>query len=514
MTDLEFLFVLLLAAAGLARLADLVRVPYPIVLVAAGLGIGFVPFLPNVELAPEVIFLVFLPPLLVSAGFNASPQALKAERRPLAVLALGLVMATIVVVAVVAHATVPGLPWAAAFALGAVVAPTDPVAALATFGRVGAPERVQLLVEGESMLNDGIALVAFRVALGVATGASFDAARVGVDFVLSVAGGILVGLAVGWTVRRIIERLNDPPLAILLSVLSGYGAYVLAEELGTSGVLAAVVAGIYFGWHQSTTFDADTRLSAVAFWQVLVFALNALIFILLGLQFPTLVDGLRDEVRLGDVALTGLLLSATVIGVRLVVQFIPGARTGENWRERLVMGWSGMRGAISLAAALSVPTDVPAREEIIVLTFVVIGVTLVGQGLTLPLLVTTLGVRGERVWSPEEAIARLESAQSALDRLDELEDEWEGELPEPVRRLRELYRARFRMCQAVLTGEDDGRHRVQEGRYRYGNLRRELIGVERSALLGLRAEGRLRPDVLRLIERDLDLEEARISAPA
>ena len=173
-----------------------------------------------------------------------------------------------------------------------------------------------------------------------------------------------------------------------------------------------------------------------------------------------------------------------------------------------------MRGAVSLAAALSVGTDVPGRPQIVIVTFVVILVTLVGQGLTLPLLVKALRLQPERVWSPEEAIARLEAAQSALDRLDELEEERDGETPEAVRRLRELYRARFRMCQAVLTGEPDARSRVSDIRFRYGNLRRELIGVERTALLDLRADGRLRPDVLRLIERDLDLEEARLSAAA
>jgi CPA1 family monovalent cation:H+ antiporter len=504
--DLEFLFVLLVAAAGLVRLADLVRVPYPIVLVLGGLAIGFIPGLPDLQLPPEVVFLVFLPPLLVAAAYYASPQELRAERSALAHLSLVLVLATMGTVAVVAHELVDGLPWAGAFMLGAIVAPTDPVAALATFRRAHVPERVRLVVEGEAMLNDASALVAFRVALGVATGATFDVADALGDFALAVVVGIVTGLAVGWLLVRTIKRLDDRPLTILWTLLGAYGAYIGAEELHGSGVLAAVLAGLYLGWNSSTAFDADVRLSAQSFWEVLEFTLNALIFVLLGTQFPTL----SDDLPLGDVVGPGLAIAATVVAVRLAAQFVPGVSTADGWRERLVVGWTGMRGAISLAAALSIPLDVPEREQIIVLTFFVIAVTLVGQGLTLAPLIRALRLRESRVWSPEEALARLEAAQSALDRLDELESEHEGELPVAIQRLRELYRARFRMCQEALSGEPGAREHVRDSRFRYGTLRRELIGIERDALLGLRADGRLRPDTLRLIERELDLEEARL----
>ena len=505
MDDLEFLFVLLVAAAALVRLADVVRVPYPIVLVLGGLAIGFIPGLPDLVLAPEVVFLVFLPPLLAAAGYYASPQELRAEGTALAYLSLLLVLATMGAVAVVAHALVDDLSWAGAFVLGAVVSPTDPVAALATFRRAHAPERVRLMVEGEAMINDATALVALRVALGVATGATFDAADAVGDFAQAVVVGLAVGAAGGWLLVRLVQRLTDRPLAILWTLLAAYGSYIGAEELGGSGVLAAVLTGLYLGWHASTAFDADVRLSAVAFWEVLEFTLNALIFILLGLQFPAL----SESLPLGDVVGPGLAIAAVVIAVRVAAQFVPGVRTADGWRERIVVGWSGMRGAISLAAALSIPLEVDGRSQIIVLTFFVIAVTLVGQGLTLGPLIRALGLHARRVWSPEEATARLEAAQSALDRIDELEAEHEGEPPEALRRLRELYRARFRMCQAALTGE--GRGHVHDERYRYGALRRELIGVERAALLGLRRDGALRPDVLRQIERDLDLEEARIT---
>ena len=511
MGDLEFLFLLLLGAAALVRGAAWLHVPYPIALVLVGLTAGAVPGVPEVRVDPDVVFLVFLPPLLASAGFYASPRELRAEVWPLTFLAVGLVLATMVGVAVAAHALIDGLSWPAAFVLGAVVAPTDPVAATATFSRMHVPERVGLLVEGEAMINDATALVAFRVALGAAIAGSFSVAHAGVDFVVSAAGGIAIGLAAGWTLVHVLRKLDDRPLAILMSLLVPYAAYVVAEELHVSGVLAAVVGGLYLGWFAHEAFSADTRLSASAFWEVLVFGLNALLFLLLGLQFPAIVDDARAGDSFGTLLLTALALAAVVVLIRLVGVFLPLTRTGDGWRERLAIAWSGMRGAISLAAALSVPATVAGQPVILFVTVVVIAVTLVGQGLTLPALLRFLRLQGERPWTPDEAIARLETAQSALDRLDELEDEG-GVSEEQLRRMRELYRARFRACQAVLGGGDqDGAADVRESRRRYSDLRRELIGVERGALLGLRNEGKLRPDVQRLIQRDLDLEEARLT---
>jgi CPA1 family monovalent cation:H+ antiporter len=509
--DLEFLFLLLLGAAALVRGAAWLHVPYPIALVLVGLTAGAIPGLPEVRVDPDVVFLVFLPPLLASAGFYSSPRELRAELRPLAFLAVGLVLATMGGVAVAAHALIGGLSWPAAFVLGAVVAPTDPVAAQATFSRMHVPERVGLLVEGEAMVNDATALVAFRVALGAAIAGSFSVAHAGVDFVVSAAAGIAVGLAAGWTQVRVLRKLDDRPLTILMSLLFPYAAYVVAEELHVSGVLAAVTCGLYLGWHAHGAFSADTRLSASAFWEVLVFGLNALLFLLLGLQFPAIVDDARAGASFGTLLLTALALAAVVVLIRLVGVFLPLTRTGDGWRERLVIAWSGMRGAISLAAALSVPATVSGQPDILFVTVVVIAVTLVGQGLTLPALLRFLQLRGERPWTPDEAIARLETAQSALDRLDELEDEG-AVSEEQLRRMRELYRARFRACQAVLGGGDqDGAGDVRETRRRYSDLRRELIGVERAALLSLRNDGQLRPDVQRLIQRDLDLEEARLT---
>jgi Na+/H+ antiporter len=539
--DIEFLIAVLFAAAVLVRLADLISIPYPIVLVVGGVAIGFVPGLPRVELAPEAIFLVFLPPLLHASGFNASPQELRAATAQLVSLTFGLVLVTMVAVAAVAHAMIVGLSWPAAFVLGAIVAPTDPVSAAATFSRIGVPERVALTVEGEAMLNDAAALASYKVAVTAVVAGTFALGDAVAEFLVSVAGGVAVGLAFGWLGVRVHRRLSDPPLSIFLTILFAYGAYIGAEQLGVlagdhgaswlhpSGVLATVTAGVWYGWHGHEMFDADTRLSALAFWQVLVFGLNATLFVLLGLQFEGVYEGLRATGDTGPLLVDIALVSLAVIGVRLAWQAVPPllgralpalarADTGGDWRERLAVGWSGMRGAISLAAALALPEKLRSgapfaeRELLIFVTVGVIAVTLVGQGLTLPLLLRKLGLQGEREWSPDEAIARLEAAQAALDRLDELErEERIGE--ERLRRMRELYRARFRRCMAVIGGDgDEARAASREPAERYGELRRELIGVERDAILGLRNEGRLKPDVMREIQRDLDLEEARLPA--
>lgn len=507
MGDLELLFALLFAAVLLVRAADRLHVPYPIVLVLGGLALAFVPGMPEIELDGHVVLLVFIPPLLMSAGWYSSPRELQAESRALWALALALVVVTIAAVAIAAHVLVDGLSWPAAFMLGAVVAPTDAVSAVATFASVRVPRRVQRLVEGESLINDATGLTAFRVAAAAATAEGFSWAGAFGEFVVAAVGGTLIGLVVGRVILRAISRVPDVTVSVLLSVLAAYTSYIIAEEvLHASGILAAAVCGLYGGWNQSRYLDADTRLTASAFWKILVFGLEALLFVLLGLQLEAVVD----EVGEGEVErflAIGVGLALVVIAVRLLFAALPLA-PGLSGKERLIVGWCGMRGAISLAAALSIAIDIPGRSEVIFLTFVIILVTLVGQGLTLPALVKALNLPSDREWSPEEAIARLEAAQAALDRLDELEED-EMISEEALRRLRDLYRARFRQCMAIIGGEKPP-DALQEQRMRYGEVRRDLIQAERAAILNLRNEGKVSQDVQRLIERDLDLEEARL----
>jgi Na+/H+ antiporter len=506
--NVESVLILLLAAALLVRVADLGKVPAPIVLVLGGLAIALVPGLPDVELDPEVVFLVFLPPLVYAAGWRSSPQELRAVLRPLALLALGLVFLTAAVVALVAHALVPELSWAEAAVLGAVLAPTDAVAATSIFRRLGAPERVRLLVEGESMINDGTALVLYRIAVGVATGSAFHLGDAALEFVGVSAGGIAVGLAVGVVSDLVVRRQTDSGLSIFLTVLTAYGAYIGAEELHVSGILAAVVAGLYAGYRSPRSLDADIRLNAVAFWGALIFGLEVTLFVLLGLQLPGVVNTLEQTSSgVEELLWPAAAIAAGSIAVRLAFVFAIGA--GETAGQRFAVGWSGMRGAVSLAAALAVPLSVGGRPQIIFLTFALILITLVGQGLSLPFVVRTLKLEEPRRWSDEEAVARMEAAQSALDRIDAIEDEDRASEAQ-LKRLRDLYRARFRMCQAVLGGEDPETAAREQRIADYGALRRELIGIEREELLSLRGAGRLRDATMRQIERDLDLEEARI----
>jgi monovalent cation/hydrogen antiporter len=508
--NVESVLILLLAAALLVRLAEFGNIPAPIVLVLGGLGIALIPGLPEIELDPDVVFLVFLPPLVYAAGWRTSPLELRALMRPLALLSVGLVFVTAAAVAVVAHAMVPELGWAEAAVLGAVLAPTDAVSSTSIFRRLGAPERVRLLVEGESMINDGTALVLYRIAIGVATGSAFSFGGALLEFAGISLGGIAVGLAIGAFSNLVIRRQTDGGLSIFLSVLTAYGAYVGAEQLHVSGVLAAVVAGVYGGYVAPRSLDADIRLSAVAFWGVLVFGLEITLFVLLGLQLPGVVDTLNQTSSgVSDLLLPVAAIAAVSISVRLAFVFAMGADAGETAGQRFAVGWSGMRGAVSLAAALAVPLSVGARPQIIFLSFALILVTLVGQGLSLPFIVRALKLEEPRRWSDEEAVARMEAAQSALDRLDQIEDE-ERASDSQLKRLRDLYRGRFRMCQAVLGGEDPETAAREQRIADYGELRRELIGIEREELLNLRSNGRLRNTTMRQIERDLDLEEARI----
>jgi Na+/H+ antiporter len=508
--DIESILILVLAAALLVRVADFGKIPAPIVLVLGGLAIAFIPGLPEVELEPDTIFLLFLPPLVYAAGWRTSPLELRAVVRPLGLLAVGLVFLTAGVVAVVAHALVPELSWAEAAILGAVLAPTDAPAATAIFRRLGAPERVRLLVEGESMINDGTALVLYRIAVGVATGGAFSLGGATLEFVVVAAGGIVAGLAVGVLSDLVIRRQSESDLAIMLSVLTAYGAYIGAEELHVSGILAAVVAGLYAGYRSPHSLDADVRLNAVAFWNVLVFGLEITLFVLLGLQLPEIVDTLEQSSDgVSELLLPVAAITVASIAVRLAFVFAMRGDAGETYGERFAVGWSGMRGAVSLAAALAVPLSVDGRPQIIFLTFALIVVTIVGQGLSLPFIIRALKLERPRRWSDEEAVARMEAAQSALDRLDEMESE-ERASEKQLQRLRDLYRARFRMCQAVLGGEDPEAAAREQRIADYSELRRELIGIEREELLTLRGVGRLRHETLRQIERDLDLEEARI----
>ena len=301
MNDIEILIALVAAAIVLVRIADAISIPYPIVLVLGGLAIGFIPGGPTLELQPDVVFLVFLPPLLQSAGYWSSPKELRAELVPLTWLVIGLTLATMVAVAAIAQAVIPSISWAEGFVLGAIVAPTDPVSAIATFQRVGVTDRVATLVEGESMVNDAVALVSYKVAVVAVVSGTLTAGEAVDDLVVGVIGGVAIGLAVSGIAQMALRRLDDAPLAILLTVFTAYASFALADGVGASGVLAAVSSGLFSGWRSHIIFDADLRLNAQSFWRVLVFALNAILFVLVGEQFPEILRRVGETFSPGEI---------------------------------------------------------------------------------------------------------------------------------------------------------------------------------------------------------------------
>jgi Na+/H+ antiporter len=509
---------LLVAVAAMLAVAPTLRIPFPILLVLGGLAIGLAPGMPNVELRPELIFFGVLPPLLYSMAFFTSLRDLRASVRPIGLLAIGLVVFTTVGVAVVAHAFVDGLTWPSAFVLGAIVSPTDPIAATAIARRLGVPRKLVTIVEGESLVNDGTGLVLYRVAVVAVLTGSYSLVEAGGRFVVTAVGGVAVGLAVGWIVRQVRRRLDNPPAEVTVSLMTGYFAFIPAELIGVSAVLAAVTAGIYLGWYTPELTTSQVRLQGFAVWEIVQYMLNALLFVLVGLQLPVVLDALGGTPGtrlLGYAALVGL----TVIVLRFAWVFLvihaPKwiARRVSSWRGAVFLSWAGMRGAVSLAAALALPletdagTPFPGRDLILFLTFSVILVTLVGQGLTLPVVIRLLRLEDDGTDVREEAKARIRAAEAALARLEELVGEdWVRD--DTAERVRGAYRFRTDRFTARFDDSDDGA--IESRSQDYQRLRRELLDAERAAVLDLRRAGVISNDVWYRVARDLDLEDQRL----
>jgi CPA1 family monovalent cation:H+ antiporter len=520
------LLALLVAAAALLLLADRLRIPYPILLVLGGLMLGFVPGVPDLMLPPEVVLIGVLPPLLYSSAFNTGLKDLRRNLRPISLLAIGLVVLTMVAVAAVAHYAI-GLSWPAGFVLGAVVSPTDPLAATAIARRLGVPQRAVAIIEGESLVNDGTALVLYKFAIAAVVTGSFSLLDATASFVWSVVGGIGVGLVVGRVIRFIRRRVFNPPLEVTIAFLTGYLAFLPASAIGASGVLAVVTAGVYMGWHTPELTTVDTRLQGAGFWAIFSFLLNALLFGLVGLQLEPILDELQGrswQELLGYAALVW----AVVVLVRAVsvppIAYIPrwiwsGLRERDPvppWQFLTFVAWSGMRGGVTLAAALAIPLSIdagaafPDRSLIIFLAFSVVLGSLVLQGLSLPGLVRLLGLEEDTAeLQREEAKARIHAAEAALERLEELVGEgWV--LPDTAERVRGAYTFRSNRFRARLDDMDDGM--LEERSIAYQRLRRDLLDAERAAVLALRNEGEISEEVARRVLRDLDLEESRLDA--
>jgi CPA1 family monovalent cation:H+ antiporter len=424
-------------------------------------------------------------------------------------------------VAVVAHELVPGMPWPVAFVLGAIVSPTDALAPAEILRRLRVPRRMVSLIEGESLLNDGTALVAYNTARAAVT-ASFvfwDAAG---DFVWNVAAGIAIGLVAGKVLVEIRRRINDIPTEVTISLLSGYAGYLPAEALDVSGVLAAVTTGIVLGWKAPEISTASMRLTGYAVWEIVTFLLNALLFVLIGLQLPTILDGLQTEpasTLLGWAAA----VSATVILTRLVfsevftrfIRFVDRRQVQRerraSWRIRLVGGWCGMRGAVSLAAALALEPSFPHRDIVLFLTFSVIFATLVLQGLTLPVLIKAAHIEDDGEDEREELLGRRAAVEAALARIDELgAQEWTRDDTTDRMRLMYEYRQRRFAVRAGELDDGDGLDAFETRSKRYQKMVRSVLTAQRQRLVELRNGGEISNDVMNRLVRELDLEDERL----
>ena len=525
MHQAEIIVLLLGLVAALVLVARRLALPYPVLLVIGGLAVSFIPHLPGVNLNPNVVFFFFLPPLLYPAALYTSWRDFRRNLWSILLLAIGLVLTTMVTVAWVAHAFVPAIPWAAAFALGAIVSPPDAVAATAVIRRLSVPHRVQVVLEGESLVNDATALVALQFAIAALMSGGFSISHATVRFLLVAAGGIGVGLLAGFIMRAVQRRLDDPPVQITLSLLTPFLAYLPAERLHVSGVLATVTAGIYLGWHSPLIVKARFRLQVFSFWETIVFLLNGFIFIAIGLQLPGILRALQGEsllVLIGD----ALLVCAAAVLVRigwvftaiylpfLLNRILRRLDLCPDWRSAAVVAWAGMRGVVSLAAAFALPftlsdgSPFPGRSYILFFTFCVILVTLVGQGLTLPLLIRKLGVKDDGATDEEERSARLEANKAALQMIQRAENKSDFR-PEILSRLRAEYDDRLQQLRQCSEASENPGGEVATPQYQ--QLQYEALQLERETIIRLRNEHVINDEALRRIQRDLDLAEARLT---
>jgi CPA1 family monovalent cation:H+ antiporter len=501
-----------------AALASRTPLPDPIVWVLLGLGVAFVPGVPEFRLDAHLALFLVLPPLVYSSAVQLPWPEFRENFRPIAVLAVGLVAASTVAVGFLAH-EFAGLPWSVALALGAIVSPTDPVAASAVASRVGIPRRLTAILEGEGLVNDAVSLTVLRIALAAWSGASFSPAEGVLRFVAILVGEPLYGWVLGMGIAFLRARITDPQIEITVSLLTPFAAYLLPERLGGSGILATVAVGMYIGERSSTLVPAGTRLHATSFWQMIVFLLNGGLFLTAGMELRRVFASASRGTTHG--LAWGLCLAAVVALVRIVscgfswygLQALRAAlgrqRRPRPLRHIAVIAWSGMRGPISLAAALSIPAAVGNRdygdfETVLAVTAVVVVATLLGQGAALPALIKALGLSRDAaedraILGQQEALGRTEATRAALQRLSELESQ--GRVASrPAERLRRLYNDQ-------LTQETEGVGRSDE-EGSVDAIRSELIGAERARILDLRSTGRISDYALERLQRALDLRES------
>jgi len=522
------LVVLAICLAGL--LSRRTAVPSPVLLVLVGLAVAALPGEATLELEPDVVLVLVLPPLLYSAALDSSLLGFRRNARAIVEMSVGLVLVTALVVGTVAHLVVPGLPWAVAFALGALVAPPDAVSAISIGRRVGMPSQLQTVIEGEGLLNDATSLVLYQVAVAAAVGGGFSLVGSGGLFLRAAAGGLAVGLAVAWALILVRRRLEEPLVENALSLATPFLAYLPAEHLGASGVLAVVVCGLVLGHVSPVLLSSTSRLQTQPVWRVVVFLLEGTVFLLIGLQLPEILAGL-DEYGTGSLVLYAAVVVATVVLVRpvwvAVCDHLPGLlvrrrpRTAPGWRLSAALSWAGMRGVVSLAAAFALPltTDdgrsFPQRDLVLFLVFVVILATLLGQGLTFGGVLRRLGLRPDRQGLVlAQAAAQQAALRAGVTRLDEVA----AERPAPdgvAERLRRLSEQRAnasweRLSEVRTEATGDGPAETPSAAWR--RLRSEMLVAERAELVRMRNSGQLPEEGLREMQQQLDYEEAALGS--
>jgi CPA1 family monovalent cation:H+ antiporter len=517
---------LMIVISIVALVARRLHVPYPILLVIGGLALAFVPGLPRPKLDPEMVFFIFLPPLLFPAALFTSWRDFRQNIRPIIMLAVGLVLFTMVIAGWLAHLLIPGLPLSAALLLGAIISPPDAIAATSIAHRLKLPKRLVTIIEGESLLNDSTALITYKFAVAAVVTGSFSWTHAVGDFFVAGVGGIAVGLIIALAMAWIENRLEDPPVETTLILLIPFAAYVLAESFNLSGVLSVVSSGFYLGWRSPEIVDARLRLQAGPVWEMLEFFLNGIVFLLIGLQLPPILESLKGYTT-AQLLTYAVLINVAVIAIRIIWVFpaaylarfaghLSGSTSSNqpNWKKVAILAWTGMRGVVSLAAALALPLTIeggdpfPARNLILFLTFSVIFGTLVIQGLSLPVLIRWLGVKDDGSTTREERAARIQANEAALKRLKTLSTRKDLD-PEAVDRLRTEYEDRLRQ---LRNSEANGSESLVFSEV-YKRLSFETLQAERNVILHLRNSRVIGDDVLREIQRDIDLAEARLRFP-
>ena len=522
MENMATVIVLLAVVTALAEITEKIKIPYPIMLVLAGIGIGLFPGLPHIELHHEVVFLIFLPPILYAAAWTTSWKDFKKAKRPITLLATGCVIFTTCAVAWIAHTFIPGFGWPEAFVLGAIISPPDAVAAAAATKGLVLPKRVTTILEGESLVNDATGLIAYKYAVVAVVTGVFNLWDASIQFVFVAGVGILLGLAFGFFFKWIHKLTPDNPTTdTTLTFLSPYICYLTAESIHVSGVLAVVTCGLYMAHHSSQVFTQQTRLQAYGTWDTIIFLLNGVIFILIGLQLPQILATI-DGHSFPTMLKYGAIISAAVIVGRIIWVFpaayipriskrIRESETEVNLKLVTIVAWSGMRGVVSLAAALALPLTAgdepfPNRSLILFLTFMVIFATLVFQGLTLGPLIKWLAIKVDGHEHEVERLARLKIASSVI---EHIEENYSLALSDDVlNQIKTKYEIRI---QRIRKDQNQAPKKINEQQIiEFHRIQQELLAKERQHAIRLRDEGLISDEAWRKIEYELDLEETRL----